>query len=278
MAWIKIAHETPDKLEIIRMAEILKIDQDAVFGKCIRMWIWADQQTISGDDLIVTPAYLDRLTNCSGFSAALLEVRWLKSRNGRFSLPNFDRHNGQTAKNRALSADRMQRQRYAQNVTETAPELEKEIEKKKKRRVRGVLAHVDPSNLPPGLPDPSNLPATLDLLRNFSPPSREEVHAYCRDRGKGVDPDRWWDFYAGKGWMVGRNKMKDWQAACRTWEREDGIGKRNPGGYESSSQREARKLRANLGLDAPPGVDPAPVGLVLPVLPPSPTGGGHAGI
>jgi hypothetical protein len=272
MAWIKITHETPDKPEIIRMAEILNIDQDAVSGKCLRVWIWADQQTISGDDLIVTSSFLDRLTNCSGFSAALLEVRWLKSRNGRFSLPNFDRHNGQTAKNRALSADRMQRQRYAQNVTETAPELEKEIEKEKKRkRVRGVLAHVDPSNLPPAPPDPPNLEATKAIIQRFIPPAMEEVIAYCRDRGKGVDAERWWDFYASKGWMVGKNKMKDWQAACRTWEPKNGIGKGNTGGYESTSQREARKLRVNLGLDRPPGDSSSPAGVLLPVVPPDAT-------
>lgn len=53
----------------------------------------------------------------------------------------------------------------------------------------------------------------------FAPPSFEEVKEYCEERRNGVDPERWHDFYAAKGWMVGKNKMKDWKAAVRTWEK-----------------------------------------------------------
>ena len=53
----------------------------------------------------------------------------------------------------------------------------------------------------------------------FTPPTLEEVTAYCQERNKGVDPQRWYDFYTAKGWMIGKNKMKDWKAAVRTWEK-----------------------------------------------------------
>ena len=53
----------------------------------------------------------------------------------------------------------------------------------------------------------------------FTPPSVEEVAAYCRERGNGVDASRFVDFYSSKGWMVGKSKMKDWKAAVRNWER-----------------------------------------------------------
>lgn len=53
----------------------------------------------------------------------------------------------------------------------------------------------------------------------FVPPTVEEVAAYCRERGNTVDPETFVDFYTGKGWMVGKNKMADWKAAVRTWER-----------------------------------------------------------
>ena len=55
--------------------------------------------------------------------------------------------------------------------------------------------------------------------RGFTPPTLEEVAAYCQERNNGVDPQKWYDFYAAKGWMIGKNKMKDWKAAVRTWER-----------------------------------------------------------
>lgn len=54
----------------------------------------------------------------------------------------------------------------------------------------------------------------------FKPPTLDEVREYCRERGKGVDPEKWFDFYASKGWMIGKNKMKDWRAAVRTWEKD----------------------------------------------------------
>ena len=55
----------------------------------------------------------------------------------------------------------------------------------------------------------------------FVPPTVEEVRAYCNERGSGVDAERFVDFYASKGWVVGKTKMKDWKAAVRGWERED---------------------------------------------------------
>ncbi len=52
----------------------------------------------------------------------------------------------------------------------------------------------------------------------FTPPSVDEVSDYCDQRNKGVDPQTFIDFYQAKGWMVGKNKMKDWKACVRTWE------------------------------------------------------------
>lgn len=58
----------------------------------------------------------------------------------------------------------------------------------------------------------------------FTPPTLEEVEAYCKERDRGVNPSKWFDFYTSKGWMVGKNKMKDWKAAVRTWEEEKPKG------------------------------------------------------
>lgn len=55
----------------------------------------------------------------------------------------------------------------------------------------------------------------------FQPPTVDEVRAYCQERGNSVDPARFVDFYASKGWLVGKSKMKDWRAAVRSWERSD---------------------------------------------------------
>lgn len=57
---------------------------------------------------------------------------------------------------------------------------------------------------------------------HFVPPTLEEVTAYVQERGSRVDPQGFIDFYASKGWLVGKTPMKDWKAACRNaehWER-----------------------------------------------------------
>jgi hypothetical protein len=53
----------------------------------------------------------------------------------------------------------------------------------------------------------------------FIPPTVGDVHEYCSERNNKIDAAYFVDFYASKGWMVGKNKMKDWRAAVRTWER-----------------------------------------------------------
>lgn len=55
----------------------------------------------------------------------------------------------------------------------------------------------------------------------FSPPSVDDVRAYCTENGFRVDSDRFVDFYTSNGWRVGKNPMKDWKAAVRSWERKE---------------------------------------------------------
>jgi len=60
-----------------------------------------------------------------------------------------------------------------------------------------------------------------DKSPRFTPPTLEEIEAYCRERNNNVEPVRFFNFYESKGWMVGKNKMKDWKAAVRTWEKRE---------------------------------------------------------
>lgn len=55
--------------------------------------------------------------------------------------------------------------------------------------------------------------------KRFVPPTLEEVTAYCKERKNNVDPQHWHDYYSSNGWKVGKNPMKDWKSAVRTWER-----------------------------------------------------------
>ena len=55
--------------------------------------------------------------------------------------------------------------------------------------------------------------------KRFIPPTVDMVSEYCLERNNSVDPEEFVDFYTSKGWLIGKNKMKDWKAAVRTWER-----------------------------------------------------------
>ena len=67
---------------------------------------------------------------------------------------------------------------------------------------------------------------SADKPHGFTPPNIQDVRAYCKERGNKVDPENFWDFYQSKNWMIGKNKMKDWKAAVRTWERSEAKGGR----------------------------------------------------
>ena len=53
-------------------------------------------------------------------------------------------------------------------------------------------------------------------------PSVDEVRAYCAEKGYTFDPEAFVAFYESKGWKVGRNPMRSWQAACTTWQKRQG--------------------------------------------------------
>lgn len=62
----------------------------------------------------------------------------------------------------------------------------------------------------------------------FHKPTLEEIQAYCTERNNSVDPERWLSHYEANGWKVGRNAMKDWRAAIRTWEKSEFSTKEVP--------------------------------------------------
>lgn len=66
--------------------------------------------------------------------------------------------------------------------------------------------------------DSSSSSTVSQSKKRFSPPSLEEVRAYCMERKNGIDPEAFIAFYASKNWYIGKSKMVDWKASVRTWE------------------------------------------------------------
>lgn len=105
--WIKFDVTTPDKPEVWAIAGILDIDPDAVVGKLLRVWAWFDQHTESGNAPSVTKKLLDRIVGVTGFCDAVIDSGWMIEEGNSIALPNFEVHNGKTAKKRALTAKRV---------------------------------------------------------------------------------------------------------------------------------------------------------------------------
>lgn len=108
-----------------------------------------------------------------------------------------------TSKGKQTEAEASESKRN-QHIKEKEKEQEQEYEQEKEECVEGAK--------------PPKPPAAA---RRFTPPTVDEVAAYCRERGNGVDAQRFVDFYASKGWKVGTTPMKDWHAAVRNWEGRD---------------------------------------------------------
>lgn len=120
--WMKIELDLADKPEIHYISSILKIEPDAVIGKLIRVWAWFDKHTTDGNAHGVTFAVVDRMAGLVGFGEAMQFAGWLSQKGTVLSMPKFNRHNGESAKKRALTSERVAKHRNARSVTETLPE------------------------------------------------------------------------------------------------------------------------------------------------------------
>lgn len=109
-----------------------------------------------------------------------------------------------------------------------------------------ILGEPSPENLLN--PPPKNRQENNTILNNTSknkrestrearPKSIEDVRAYCRERNNSVNVDKWYAHYESIGWKVGRNPMKDWKAAVRKWEADDGCGPKAKGGTQPHASK-----------------------------------------
>lgn len=83
--------------------------------------------------------------------------------------------------------------------------------------------------------------------KRFTSPTLQEVKNYCQERKNSVNPEKWLNFYQSNGWKVGKNQMKDWKAAVRTWEGNSFESKTNQNKMSISSWNKAEeKTRLNI--------------------------------
>ena len=111
--WMKIETGLPDKPEVLVMGRMLRLSPDAVVGKLIRLWAWFGAHSVDGRAPAGVMGELDRLTGRKGFCEAMEQAGWLAVEGEDVVVPNWDRHNGQAAKQRRMWAERQARKRRA---------------------------------------------------------------------------------------------------------------------------------------------------------------------
>jgi hypothetical protein len=79
--------------------------------------------------------------------------------------------------------------------------------------------------------------------KRFSPPTVADITEYCFERENTVDAVRFFDHYTSNGWMVGKNKMKDWKAAVRTWEKTNLNNSTNGKSIISKAEQRAEAIK-----------------------------------
>ena len=208
--WIKFEHSTTDKPEVVTMAADLNIDQDAVVGKLLRVWIWTDQQSQDGCGISVTTSFLDRLVFCNGFASAMRKVGWIEGHDSALTFPNFARHNGQTSKLRAESARRMKKSRgnRCDNVADKA-QPKAQPEKRREENIKKEREGLESKHRRPTLAQAKSAAADIGITE-----SKAEEWWNCREASE------WMKGMAGGSTSpVGSN----WQADLTTYAKRGGY-------------------------------------------------------
>jgi phage replisome organizer N-terminal domain protein len=110
----------------------------------------------------------------------------------------YDRRISEERKQKKLTQSRNLEEILEKSTPEIEIELEKEIKIEK---------------------EINSSASTTTKRKRFEKPTLSEIKEYCIERNNNVDAQHFYDYYESNGWKVGKNAMKNWQAAVRTWEK-----------------------------------------------------------
>lgn len=151
--WIKMRCALADDPSVISIAASTNLDEDTVVGKLHKLWSWADRQLINGNAAGVTESWIDRYLGVTGFARSMVNAGWLVIHDRGIELPNFERHNLKTGKERALTALRVARHKKKSNGKSNAHTVTSPLPTEEKRREEKISKNTDPPLPPLGEPE-----------------------------------------------------------------------------------------------------------------------------
>jgi hypothetical protein len=184
-----------------------------VTGALHAVWSAANEHAVGGRIAGANLRWVDVVSGIEGFGEAMQSVGWAVVQDGSLVFPKFDNNNTSAAERQRRWREKHRNKRNGNsNVTVDAQRdvtrdvtLRPRVEKRREEKSRGSSA----------------AQKKTERGKNFSPPTVDEVRAYCQERGNNIDPQYFIDKYTANGWMVGKARMKDWKATVRTWEQND---------------------------------------------------------
>jgi hypothetical protein len=194
--WIKMQKSLSRDPRVVRISSALKADRLRTVGGLFSAWCLFDEQTEDGTLEGYTPEILDELIGFPGLAKAMHSVGWLDIDGDSIRVPRFEQHNGRSAKRRAQDSVRKTSARDADKVPlQNGTFVRKKSALEKRREEKNI---------------------------RMAKPSLEEVSEYGKTLNPPFNrPDAFIAFYESNGWKVGKNPMKDWKAAVRTWHQKD---------------------------------------------------------
>jgi hypothetical protein len=230
--WIKIEHATLDKPEVLLMAELLGIKRREMVGLLLDFFVWLDRNCGHGCVTHMSRMCLDDVLHMSGFSAVLCQVGWaeIDDRTGILTVKNWSRHNGSSAKSRALANDRKKEERSRKSHADT-------VTREEKRRGTTSSLRSDVVGAPP------KRAAVLQ-----EPTQEHRLLA----KSRGVDCAAEWQRYVD--WLAANGKVhRDRAAGFRNWlARSSPLPVRSVGGTQADRRAEvAAAIFGKRGNDEP---------------------------
>lgn len=212
--WIKMRSDLFTHPKVVRISSALKADTLRTVGGLMSVWCLFDAHSADGILEGYTPETLDAHLRWPGFADAMLAVQWLEVRGESLALPEFETHNGASAKRRAQDADRKRTVRNS-----SASEADKKRTREEKRREEKKEQKQETGASASG----SRLPADWKLPPEWA----EWARAERSDVDAQAEAAKFADFWHGKAGKDGRKA--DWFATWRNWIRRADAPKRGRG-------------------------------------------------
>lgn len=261
--WIKIVTDIFDDEKILLIESMP--EADAIIVIWFKLLCMAGKQNNSGvfllngriaytDEMFATifrrPVNIVRLALNTFEQFGMIEII-----NDTVTIPKWEKHQQLDAMQASKEATRKRVARYREkqkqltggcnddvtqdcNVTVTPSNADRE-EKNKNKNIKDIdSADIEGDTY---IEKDTNTGGNVRAKR-FEPPTVDQVDAYIREKGYSVSAERFVDYYESNGWMVGRNRMKDWKAAVRTW-----AGKNKGAGGYSKLDREKNRVPEKYG-------------------------------